>query len=393
MRNLRFRARPLPSLVATAIFLWPAFSSAIVVYHVTDLGTLGGTESYAYGINNSGQVVGFSFTSGVSVTTERAFRTMPNSVINPATDNLGTLGGFASSARAINDLGQVVGYSYLSDGNSHGFRTKPNAPISVLTDDLGTLGGTQSQANGINDLGEVVGQSFIAGNGHELAFRTAPNSAINPSTDNLGALGGLSSFAFGINNNGQASGYASLPGDSHGHAFRTSGRTAINPATDDIGIAVGGDSSGAGINDLGQAVGSANFGGTQNNAFRTGSNASINPATDNLGRLSGTLSSIALRINEKGWAVGSSSISSFYHATLHDGSSLIDLNSVLDSSGVGWVLTVANDINDHDQIVGYGTYNGVTRAFRLDLVPEPSTIVLIGFALFGLAAFTRPTHE
>jgi probable HAF family extracellular repeat protein len=58
------------------------------MYTVTDLGTLGGDYSFARSVNASGQVVGSSFTSTYYY---HAFRTAPNSPINPATDDLGTL--------------------------------------------------------------------------------------------------------------------------------------------------------------------------------------------------------------------------------------------------------------------------------------------------------------
>ncbi len=64
-----------------------------IFYTATDLGTLGGSETFGVGINNSGQVVGQSQQDTTDPSTFRAFRTAPNSRINAATDNLGTLGG------------------------------------------------------------------------------------------------------------------------------------------------------------------------------------------------------------------------------------------------------------------------------------------------------------
>ena len=71
---------------------------------VTNLGTLGGDESVALGINDAGQVVGNSHTVGLSVF--HAFITGPN-----GTDmrDLGTLGGSLSNASAISEAGQVAG--------------------------------------------------------------------------------------------------------------------------------------------------------------------------------------------------------------------------------------------------------------------------------------------
>jgi len=190
MKNLRFM------LVA---FIIGGAASPVMgqnqysVYSVHDLGTLGGTSgSQPNGINGAGQVVGYAFINS-SRFVNHAFRTAANRPINPATDDLGTLGGEFSSANGINSFGQVVGDSLIDHSNSffsHAFRTAANRPIYPATDDLRTLGGNSSSASGINDSGQVVGSSLITGNTATHEFRTSANRPINPATDDLGTLGG-----------------------------------------------------------------------------------------------------------------------------------------------------------------------------------------------------------
>ena len=70
---------------------------------------------------------------------------------------------------------------------------------------------------------------------------------------------------------------------------------------------------------------------------------------------------------------------------------MLDLNDLIDPAS-GWVLTDVRDINNHGQIVGYGTSpQGHTHGFPLTPVPETSSMLCLGmfFSLGGLYVARR----
>jgi probable HAF family extracellular repeat protein len=81
---------------------------------MTDLGTLGGAISEAFGINTSGQVVGSSRLVPLFDPTTHAFL-----YENGQMKDLGVLGGTHSEAKDVNASGQVVGWSDTSSGQQH----------------------------------------------------------------------------------------------------------------------------------------------------------------------------------------------------------------------------------------------------------------------------------
>ena len=171
-----------------------------------DLGSLGGTNSYANGINASGQVVGVAYTAGDAA--DHAFL-----YSGGAMQDLGTLGGSNSSANGINASGQVVGYANTAGyAAQHAFLYSGGA-----MQDLGTLGGSNSSANGINASGQVVGSAYTAvGSNHAFLYSGG-------AMQDLGTLGGTTSTANGINASGQVVGVAYTAGDTAQHAFLYSG--------------------------------------------------------------------------------------------------------------------------------------------------------------------------
>lgn len=116
-------------------------------YSVHLLGTLGGTNSSAIGINERGEVVG---TADTAAGESHAFLWKDGEL-----EDLKTLGGPSSTASAINDRAIVVGTSTLADGTPHAFLWR-NGRMA----DLGTLPGeAESAAVSINEGGEVVGNA------------------------------------------------------------------------------------------------------------------------------------------------------------------------------------------------------------------------------------------
>ena len=174
----------LTAAVAGGLFTSAATVSAVTSYTFTAIpDTLGGNASVAYGINDSGTVVGFA---GTASGFDHAF-----SYSNGTMTDLGTLGGSNSVAFGINDSGTVVGYSRAASNLPHAF-SYSNGTMT----DLGTFGGNFSDAYGINDSGTVVGGADVS-SGYSHAFSYA-----NGTMTDLGTLGGSSSNARGINDSG-----------------------------------------------------------------------------------------------------------------------------------------------------------------------------------------------
>jgi probable HAF family extracellular repeat protein len=326
------------------------FSSATVCnaasgpkYTITDLGTLGGNSSYAYGINISGHVTGqspptlfsnthafyydgqmhdlgalgssgdarLSFSAGskindsnqiVGTTLDATAR--PQAYLWDAKHGMQSLGLFNTNGVAINALGQIVGetasittgqvgQAFIWDATA-GAKWLPLLPGCFLTN--GTA---------INDSSTVVGfcqatnnsiQAFVWDSIHET-------QALAPGT--------LESLAWSINNKGQISG--------------------------SIVVSLG----------VGRAVKWAGTSGMQ----------LLPLIADKQGNL---LNTDGYSINDQGDIVGIAS----QNAALWIGSAGYLLDDLI-PTGSGWHLIQANAINNKGQIVGYGVINSQTHAFLL----------------------------
>jgi probable HAF family extracellular repeat protein len=310
-------------------------------YSVTDLGTLGGPTSAAYGINTAGEVTGIAaLTSGL-----HAFVASGGKMTD-----LGTLGGEYSQGEGINSFGSVVGYSTLADGSYRAFMY-----TNGLMTSLGTLGANYSAAYAVNDAGQVVGASITSTNlNHAFLYSRGQMT-------DLGTLGGnqpgWSTVASGISASGQVVGYSyRTDGNFHGFLY-------MNGVMQDLGTLGGSWSQAYAINNAGQIAGQAYL---PRNAKAHAFLHSGGKMTD-LGAFHAYSSGLA--VNSSGVVVGQADIKNstgllVYHAVIFTNGKPQDLNKLIPVNS-GWVLSSANSVNDAGQIVGYGTLHGAQHAFLL----------------------------
>jgi probable HAF family extracellular repeat protein len=171
------------------------------MYRVTDLGDLSGFGSEAYGINGSGQAVGYAYATNLIVGEPLPYQ---RAVVyqNGVVSALAMSGALGSVATSINDGGDVVGQAFFSGIGQHAFLYRGGVATN-----LGTLAGptslVMSNALAVNGGGQVVGWSYGVAGGAYHAFLYQ-----NGTMSDLGTLGGTYSDAVGINDAGQIVGEA-----------------------------------------------------------------------------------------------------------------------------------------------------------------------------------------
>ena len=279
-----------------------------------DIGTLGGTRAFAFGLNNAGEVAGYASLAGDA--TFHAFKWSRQAGMR----DLGTLDGsgtsISGSMEPINNRGQVVGASTTQAGPSHAFLWSPGEGMR----DLGALPGGpgNSIAEAINDAGMVVGNSQATPIEQHAFLWTRRSGMID-----LGSLAGEGSFVRGISQDGLVVGN-SPAADLLSHIFTWTRRDGMRDAGTDGGIAAFIPPKGVSPN--GTAAGIIRFAdATQHAGLWTRSGG-----LRDLGTLGGPNSS-ASGVNDRAQVVGaadrSASDSVGFIWTARDG--MVDLNARL----------------------------------------------------------------
>jgi uncharacterized membrane protein len=284
----------------------------------TSLGTLpGSTFSRAFASNGRGLAVGEAFTPSPEVSRAVAWD-------GDAIRDLGTSDGASGAvANDVNARGQIVGVS----GGRAVVWDHAGQPRSVGT--LGSGTGVTSRGTAASDRGHVAGSS---------------------STDVTGPTGSRVTHAFVATPRGRGFELVDL-----GSLAGPQGFSQANDV----------DARGRVVGESISALGATSYRGV----LWRGRGA------EELAPVGGRTHSVANAIGPDAEVVGASSGFRGFAtidglATLWVDGTAIDLNTLVEDDLDGWVLRTAEDVNLRGQIVGTATFDGQTRAFRLDPAPR-----------------------
>jgi probable HAF family extracellular repeat protein len=325
-------------------FLWKNDGTPMI-----DLGpSMVGSDSSGYGINASGLVAGTAQDRKQLSTGQYGFVSSGGTMTTIAN----SLGGAATSARALNDSGQVTGWADSTGGATDAFVWKNNGLPMI---DLGNQSANETPNTGgtaINASGQVAGTSGDY-NGSFSAFIWRNNGT--PLLD-LGNLGGFRTLACCINASGQVAGTSATYRARRTRAFlwRNDGTPMYS-----LGTLGGAESEASSLNDAGQVAGWSDTLRWKNpHAFVWLNDGA--PMKD-LGTLGGTVS-LANDINASGQVTGYAYLAgnSSAHAFLwrHDGGKIQDLNALIDTTDPlkSYVTLTSGDfINASGDVVAQGT--------------------------------------
>jgi probable HAF family extracellular repeat protein len=357
----------------------------------TDLGTLpGGASSAAFWINAKGWIAGNSENGE----TDPLIPGLPEvrAVLwkHGKINDLGTLGGSESFAQAINDRGQITGLALndVPDPFSYYYQFLYCLPFQICPpnstetrafvwdkkdgmQDIGTLGGPDAFPSLINNRGQVAGFSYTN-------FTPNPTPPFVPTfhpflwekgkgMKDLGTLGGTQTASVnGLNERGEVVGGLLLSGDVINHPFLWDGKKLIDLMTPPFGASLSGEARW--INEAGEVVGGAALNLPCDNLdFQTHGFLWRNGVMTDLGMVAGSPNSQADFINSKTQIVGGSFSCQFNSplAFLWENESMVDLNTLIPPNSQ-FYLYWAPFIDDHGEIGAFGVLpNGDSHAVLL----------------------------